>query len=115
MRLTKQEVGAPIVAALPFAVHYRDRAVDSSNGEPRVLYDYDYAGVLLGIIALVVVVFAFVATRDHFRSDYGIGEDLRGAQAGFHYAVLAAIAALARCQALKRSEPDLIFRPRHRD
>ena len=101
MRLTKQEIGALILAALPFVVHYRDRAVATSDGETRVLYDYDYAGVILGAIALVVVVFALVATRDHFRSEYPVREDLRGEQAGFHYAVLAAIALLAVYQVLK--------------
>ena len=101
MRLTKQEIGALILAALPFVVHYRDRAVVTSNGETRVLYDYDYAGVILGIIALFVIALAFVATRDHFRGEYAIREDLRGEAARFHYAVLAAIAALAVYQVLK--------------
>jgi hypothetical protein len=101
MRLTKQEIGALILAALPFVVHYRDRSVDNSSGETRVLYDYDYAGVIFGIIALFVVVLALVATRDQFRGDYAIREDLRGESASFHYAVLAAIATLAVYQVLK--------------
>ena len=101
MRLTKQEIGALILASLPFVVHYRDRAVHSDNGETRVLYDYDYAALFLGICALVVVLIAFVATRDHFRSDYPLREDLRGESAAFHYVVLAAIATLAIYQVLK--------------
>ncbi len=101
MRLTKQEIGASILAALPFVIHYRDRAVNTSDGETRVLYDYDYAGVILGVIALFVVVLAFVATRDHFSSDYAIREDLRGEAVGFHYTVLAVIGTLAVYQILK--------------
>ena len=101
MRPTKQEILALILAALPFIIHFQDRSVATIDGETTVLYSYDYAAVLLGAISLFVVVLAFVATRDHFRSEYPVRDDLRGQSAGFHYAVLAAIALLAVYQVLR--------------
>jgi hypothetical protein len=71
-----REIGALVLAALPFVIHYRDWAV--SEVGRRVSYDYDYAGIVLGAIALVVVFFAFIRTREHFASDYPLREDLRG-------------------------------------
>src|SRR5262249_54297071 len=55
MKLTKHEMTALVLAALPFVVSVRDRATETVNGVTTVRWDYNYAGVVLGFVALLVV------------------------------------------------------------
>ena len=61
MKLTKYEKTALTLAALPFVVKFTDRAQATVNGVTTVLWDYNYAGVVLGLIALIVV---YMGVRD---------------------------------------------------
>ena len=91
MRVTRNEIAALVLAALPFVVSIGDRSVVTVNGVTQVRWDYNYAGVVLGIIALVVL---YVGVRD-FKEHVG---DQAPAP---HYAILAAIALLALYQIAK--------------
>ncbi len=91
MRPTKHEIGALILAALPFVVRIGDRSVETINGVTRVRWDYNYAGVVLGIVALIVV---YVGVRDLTET---IGEEAPVP----HYAIFAAIVLLAIYQIAK--------------
>jgi len=59
--VTRSEIAALVCALLPFVVNIGDRSVQTIDGVERVRWDYNYAGVVLGVIALVVV---YVGVRD---------------------------------------------------
>jgi hypothetical protein len=61
MKVTKAEIAALAFALLPFIVRIGDRAVDTVNGVTRVKWDYNYAGVILGIASLVAI---YIGLRD---------------------------------------------------
>ena len=93
MKLTKHETTALVLAALPFVVTLGDRAVRTVNGVETVLWDYNYAGVILGLVVFVVV---YMGLRDlHASVAY---EPKPRAP---HYAISAAICLLAIYQIAK--------------
>ncbi len=93
MKVLKHEIGAFVLAALPFVVKLGDRAVETVNGITTVKWDYNYAGVVLGLIALLVV---YIGVRDLKESiEY---EDEPPAP---HYAIFTAIVLLAIYQIAK--------------
>jgi hypothetical protein len=93
MKLTKHEKTALGLAALPFVVKFTDRAEATVNGVTTVLWDYNYAGVVLGLIALIVVC---VGVRDlHVSIAY------KQKPRAPHYAIFAAIGLLAIYQSAK--------------
>ena len=61
MKLTKHERTGLVLAALPFIVTIGDSAAVTVNGVTTVRWDYNYAGVVLGLIALLVV---YMGMRD---------------------------------------------------
>jgi hypothetical protein len=89
MEFMRGKIGALVAALLPFVVHFGDRSTVTRDGETTVLFDYNYAGVVFGLLAVGL---AIAAARNLPRS----------AQAAPvpHYAILAAIAALGVYQAL---------------
>jgi hypothetical protein len=91
MKVTRREIAALVCALLPFVVVIGDRSVETINGVTRVRWDYNYAGVILGVIALVVV---YVGLRD-------LKEDSGEQAPAPHYAIFAAIALLALYQIAK--------------
>lgn len=90
MEFMRGKIGALVAALLPFVVYFGDRSTVTRDGVTRVLFDYNYAGVVLGVLAVILAV---IAARNL----------PRGAQAAPmpHYAVLGAIALLGLYQALK--------------
>ena len=88
MKVTKAEIAALIFALLPFVVRIGDRTVETVNGVTRVKWDYNYAGILLGIIALVAI---YIGLRD-LRDEQS--EQLLAP----HYALCGAIGLLALYQ-----------------
>ena len=61
MKVTKAEIAALVFALLPFVVVIGDRSVEAVNGVTRVKWDYNYAGVVLGVVALVAI---YIGLRD---------------------------------------------------
>ncbi len=88
MRLTRNEITALVCALLPFVVSIGDRSDQTVNGVTQVRWDYNYAGVVLGIVSLVVV---YMGLRD-LKQQIGSEAPMP------HYAVLAVIALLALYQ-----------------
>jgi hypothetical protein len=93
MKLTKYERTALTLAALPFIIRVGERATMTINGVTTVRWDYNYAGVLLGLVALLVI---YMAVRDLFASQAYKPEPLAP-----HYAICAPIALLAIYQIAK--------------
>jgi hypothetical protein len=93
MKVMKHEIGAFVLAALPFVVKIGDRSVETINGVAQVRWDYNYAGIVLGIIALVVV---YAGQRD-LKESIELEDEPRAP----HYAIFAAIALLAIYQIAK--------------
>ncbi len=91
MKVTRHEITAFVLALLPFVVSVGDRSVQTINGVPRVLWDYNYAGVILGVVALVVV---YIGLRD-------LKENIGDQPPAPHYAIFAAIFLLALYQIAK--------------
>ena len=91
MKVTKTEIAALVFALLPFVVRIGDRSVETVNGVERVRWDYNYAGVILGLVALVAV---YIGLRD-------LKHDVPDQPPAPHYAVLGAIALLALYQIAK--------------
>ncbi len=91
MKMTRSEIAALVCALLPFVVVIGDRSVETINGVTHVRWDYNYAGVILGVIALVVV---YVGLRD-------LKEDIGEQPPAPHYAIFAAIVLLALYQIAK--------------
>ena len=91
MKLTRSEIAALVCALLPFVVVIGDRSVETINGVTHVRWDYNYAGVILGVIALVVV---YVGLRD-------LKENIGEQPPAPHYAIFAAIVLLALYQIAK--------------
>ena len=93
MKLTKHAKTALTLAALPFVVRIGERMSSTVNGVTTVWWDYNYAGVVLGLVALLVVCVgvwnldACLAGKPEPRAP--------------HYAIFAAIAALAIYQSAK--------------
>ena|SRR5690349_15172445 len=93
MNLTKHEQAALVLAALPFVVKFSDRAQATVNGVTTVLWDYNYAGVVLGLVALIVV---YMGMRDlHASIAY------KPQPRAPHYAIFTAIGLLAIYQIAK--------------
>lgn len=90
MDFMRGKIGALVAALLPFVVTFGDRATETRDGVRRVLWDYNYAGVVLGVLAVVL---AIAAARNLPRSAQ--------ASPAPHYAILGAIALLGVYQALK--------------
>ena len=61
MKVTKAEIAVLVFALLPFVVRFGDRSVETVNGIERVKWDYNYAGVVLGVVALVAI---YIGLRD---------------------------------------------------
>ena len=93
MKLTKHEKIALVLAALPFVVTVRDWSVETVNGVTTVRWDYNYAGVVLGLIALCVV---YTGVRE-LNASIAYKPQPRAP----HYAIFAAIALLAVYQIAK--------------
>jgi len=91
MKVTRSEIAALVCALLPFVVNIGDRLVQTIDGVTRVRWDYNYAGVVLGVIALVVV---YVGVRD-------LKEDIGEQAPAPHYAIFGAIVLLALYQIAK--------------
>jgi hypothetical protein len=91
MKVTRNEIAALICALLPFVVHIGDRSVQTINGVTQVRWDYNYAGVVLGVIALVVV---YVGLRD-------LKQHIGDQTPAPHYAILGTITLLALYQIAK--------------
>lgn len=86
--MTKAEIAALVFALLPFVVRIGDRAVETVNGVTRVKWDYNYAGIVLGIIALVAI---YVGLRD-------LKDEQSEQPVAPHYALCGAIGLLALYQ-----------------
>ena len=93
MKLTKHETTALVLAVLPFVVTVGDRATVTVNGVTTVRWDYNYAGVVLGLIALVVV---YMGVRD-LNASLAYKPERRAP----HYAIFTPIALLAVYQLSK--------------
>ena len=93
MKLTKHATTALALAALPFVVKFSDRAEATVNGVTTVLWDYNYAGVVLGLVALLVV---YMGVRD-----LNASIAYRPQPRAPHYAMFAAIGLLAIYQTAK--------------
>jgi hypothetical protein len=93
MKVTKHAITALVLAALPFVVGIRDRAVRSVNGVETVHWDYNYAGPIFGLIALLVL---YMGVRDLHAPSAS-----KPAPRAPHYAMFAAISLLAIYQAAK--------------
>jgi hypothetical protein len=93
MKLTKRERTGLILAALPFVVTVGDSAAVTVNGVTTVRWDYNYAGVVLGLIALLVV---YMGMRD-----LNASIAYKPEPPAPHYAVFAAIGLLAIYQIAK--------------
>src|SRR5690349_10786633 len=87
MKLTKYERTALILAALPFVTRVGERATMTINGVTTVRWDYNYAGVVLGLIALLVI---YMGVRDLFAS-----REYKPQPRAPHYAIFTPIALLA--------------------
>jgi hypothetical protein len=93
MKLTKHAKTALVLAVLPFTVRVGERAASTINGVTTVHWDYNYAGVVLGLVALIVVC---VGVRDlHVSPAYD--PESRAP----HYAIFMAIVVLAIYQSAK--------------
>lgn len=91
MKVTKAEIAALVFALLPFVVRIGDRAVETVNGVTRVKWDYNYAGIVLGVVALVAI---YIGLRDL--------KDEQPEQPPMpHYAICGAIGLLALYQIAK--------------
>jgi hypothetical protein len=91
MKVTKAEIAALVFALLPFVVRFGDRSVETVNGIERVKWDYNYAGVVLGVVALVAI---YIGLRDL--------KDEQPEQPPMpHYAICGAIGLLALYQIAK--------------
>ncbi len=93
MKPTKHEMTALVLAVLPFVVQVRDRAVETVNGVTTVRWDYNYAGVVLGLVALLVV---YMGVRD-----LNASREYKPEPRAPHYAIFTPIALLAIYQAAK--------------
>ena len=93
MKLTKHEKTALVLAMLPFVVKFSERAEATVNGVTTVLWDYNYAGVVLGLVALIVV---YMGVRD-LNASIAYRREPRAK----HYAIFAAIGLLAIYQIAK--------------
>ena len=93
MKLTKHEITALVLAALPFVVSIGDRAVATVNGVTTVHWDYNYAGVIFGFAALLVL---YMGIRDLYAS-----RAYKPEPSAPRYAIFAAIGVLAIYQAAK--------------
>jgi surface polysaccharide O-acyltransferase-like enzyme len=56
MQPTRSELTALAVALAPFVVYFGESRTQTVNGQVISHYDYNYAGVVLGIVAIVLVV-----------------------------------------------------------
>jgi hypothetical protein len=93
MKLTKHAKTALTLAALPFVVRVGERAEMTVNGVTTVRWDYNYAGVVLGLVALLVV---YMGVRD-----LNASLAYRPQPCAPHYAIFAAIVVLAIYQSAK--------------
>jgi hypothetical protein len=93
MKVTKHAITALVLAALPFVITIGDRAARSVNGIETVVWDYNYAGVIFGFIALLVL---YMGVRDLHAPSASKPEPRAP-----HYAMFAAIGLLAIYQAAK--------------
>jgi len=93
MKVTKHEITALILATLPFVVTLGDRAVETVNGVTTVRWDYNYAGVVLGLIVLLVV---YMGVRD-----LNASIEYKPQPRAPHYAIFTAIGVLAIYQIAK--------------
>jgi hypothetical protein len=93
MKLTKHARTGLVLAALPFVVKVGDSAAVTVNGVTTVRWDYNYAGVVLGLIALLVV---YMGVRD-LNASIAYKPEPRAR----HYAIFAAIGLLAIYQSAK--------------
>jgi hypothetical protein len=93
MEATKHERTGLVLAALPFVVKLGDSAAVTVNGVTTVLWGYSYAGVVLGLIALLVV---YMGVRD-LNASIAFKPEPRAP----HYAIFAAIGLLAIYQTAK--------------
>src|SRR5262249_18515781 len=93
MKVSKYEITALVLAVLPFVVTVRDRAVETVNGVTTVRWDYNYAGVGLGLIARLVV---YMGVRD-----LNASIEYKPQPRAPHYAIFTPIALLAIYQLAK--------------
>ncbi len=91
MKLTSREIGGAICALLPFVVRIGDRSVVVVNGVQQVRWDYNYAGVVLGLLAVAICVSGLANLK----------EDVRAQDPRPHYAIYGAIILLGLYQAAK--------------
>ena len=91
MRLTRNEIIACVCALLPFVIRIGERSVQTVNGVTEVRWDYNYAGIVLGVVALWI---AFVGLRD-------LKQDIQNQAPAPHYAIFAGIILLALFQSAK--------------
>jgi len=93
MKVTKAEIAALVFALLPFVVRIGDQSVETVSGVTRVKWDYNYAGVILGVMALVAI---YISLRD-LNSE----QPEQPQQPMPHYALCGAIGLLALYQIAK--------------
>jgi hypothetical protein len=91
MKLTKHAITALVLAVLPFVIKLGDRAVETVNGVTTVRWDYNCAGVALGLIALLVL---YIGVRE-----LNASIAYRPQPRAPHYVTFAAIGLLAIYQA----------------
>lgn len=86
--MTRNEIIALVCTLLPFVVRIGDRSVQTVNGVSRVLWDYNYAGIVLGLVALVVLFVGLRELKEHIGDQNPLP----------HYSIIALIALLALYQ-----------------
>ncbi len=60
MQPTRSEMTALGAALAPFVIHFGDSYRHTVNGQVVTAYDYNYAGVLFGVVAIVLAVQAYL-------------------------------------------------------
>jgi hypothetical protein len=88
MQPTRLELIALAVALAPFAVYFGESRTQTVNGQVISHYDYNYAGVVLGIAAIVLAV----------RAIRGLPTEVPAQQRTLHWLLLAGIIVLAGYQ-----------------
>jgi hypothetical protein len=88
MQPTRSELIALAFALAPFVVYVGASRTESFNGVVTSHTDYNYAGIVLGVIAIVLVIKALLR----------LPSDAPTGPRGLHWVALAGIAALALYQ-----------------
>jgi hypothetical protein len=63
MQPTRSELTALGLALAPFVVYFGESSTHTVNGEVISHYDYNYAGIVLGVVAIVLAFKALLRLR----------------------------------------------------